>query len=478
MLTDLYQITMAQAYFLAGEDKKMTSFSVTFRENPFKGGYTIAAGIEPALEFIKNLSFSSDDIKYLAGLNAADGTAIFKPEFLKHLSDFKFTGTVECVDEGSLVFPREPIFKVTAPLIEAQLVETTVLNLINFASLVATKSMRCVLAAKGDQILEFGLRRAQGPDGGCTAARASYIGGAHATSNVLAGKLYNIPVAGTHAHSFVMAYSDELEAFRAWAKTSANNVVLLVDTYDTIEGIKNAIVVGLEMKARGESFAGIRIDSGDLAWFAKEARRMLDEAGLEKARIFASNELDEYTIKSLKDQSAPIDVWGVGTKLATAYDQPAMGGVYKLSAVQDDSGNWIPKMKISEQIYKMTIPGFHQVRRFFREDGSISGDMIFDPSIHEPKGESRMFDPLDQTRCKRFEEGLHFEDILITQIKDGERVTKVSTIHESRARALSSITQLHESQLRFLNPHSYPVGVEEHLNDVRLELIKELRAQD
>lgn len=490
LLTDLYQITMAQAYYLNGREGGQASFSVSFRENPFNGGYIIASGIEEALDFLQDFGFSEGDIAYLASLKAGDGSVLFQPEFLEHLAELRFEGEVECVREGSLVFPREPVFKVSGPIEQCQLIETTVLNLINFSSLVSTKAMRCRLAAKGDRLLEFGLRRAQGPNGGITAARASYIGGFHASSNVIAGKRYGIPVAGTHAHSWVMSFESELEAFRAYAETSPNNVILLVDTYDTIQGVKNAIIVADEMKVRGEKPLGIRLDSGDLAWLSIQARELLDAAGHEDLAIYATNELDEYTIESLKNQGAKIDVWGVGTKLVTCADQPAMGGVYKLSAVQDESGTWQPRIKFSEQIYKMTFPGRHKVRRFVSAEGRYIGDMIYDPSVNDPNSSSTdaavgssarataacMIDPFDSTRSKSFAPGTASIELLELAFKDGARIWEHESLEVSRARAIESIEHIDVTQTRLLNPHSYPVGLECELDELRHNLIKELRA--
>lgn len=478
ILTDLYQITMAQAYFLKGRHKISASFSLSFRENPFKGGYIIASGIEEALDFLGNFQFSENDLAYLDSLKASDGTKLFVQEFLDYLKTLRFSCDVECVREGSLVFPREPVFKVSGPILECQLVETTILNLINFSSLVSTKAMRCTLAAKGDRLLEFGLRRAQGPNGGLTAARASYVGGFHATSNALAGKIYDIPVAGTHAHSWVMSFFSELEAFRAYAETSSNNVVLLVDTYDSIQGVKNAITVAQEMRERGEKLIGIRLDSGDLAWISEQARSLLDEAGFEDVLIFATNELDEYTIESLKNQGAKIDVWGVGTRLVTAYDQPAMGGVYKLSAVKNEKGDWEPRIKFSEQLYKMTFPGFHSVRRFINDEGRFIGDMIYDANLNDPKGKACMIDPFDVTRRKFFDEGTKSVDILELAISAGTRCWESEKLSIARDRAAQSIASLDITQTRHLNPHSYPVGLEESLDELRRDLISEMRSRN
>lgn len=475
MLTDLYQLTMAQGYYLSGQDRIDACFTMFYRDNPFKGGFAIAAGIEPALEYLQNFSFSQEDVDYLSTLKAADGSPLFVDAFLNELLSFKFTCDVDAVEEGSVVFAREPLIQVRGPISQCQLVETTLLNILNFSTLIATKSARCVIAAQGDPILEFGLRRAQGPDGGVMASRASYIGGCAATANTLAGQLYGIPVAGTHAHSWVMAFDSEEESFEAYARTSSNNVVLLVDTYNALAGVEKAIKVGLEMEARGEHFAGIRIDSGDLAYLSKEARKMLDEAGLSGAKIYASNELDEYTISSLKDQGAPIEVWGVGTKLVTAFDQPSLGGVYKLTAIRKpESGVWEPRIKISEQANKMTVPGVQGVRRYINKEGTFVGDMVYARG-HNFEGEAVMVDPQDGTRRKTFSAQCEYREMLTPLMKEGKVVRSMPSLSEIQAFAREEISHLHETQLRFLNPHSYPVGLEKTLHDTRFNLVLKAR---
>lgn len=476
MLTDLYQLTMAQGYFLAGVQEREACFTIFFRENPFGGGFAIASGMQPAIEYLENFGFTQDDLDYLATLKAADGTALFQPEFLATLKDMHFTGSIESVEEGSVIFAREPIFKVTGPIEQCQLVETTLLNIINFSTLVATKGARCCLAAQGDPVLEFGLRRAQGPDGGLMASRASYIGGCAGTANTLAGQLYDIPVGGTHAHSWVMTFDDEKEAFEAYARTSPNNVVLLVDTYDALRGVDRAIEVGLAMEARGEHFTGIRIDSGDLAWLSKEARKKLDAAGLTQAKIYASNELDEYTISSLKSQGAPIEVWGVGTKLATAFDQPALGGVYKMTALKKPGEDrWTPKIKVTEQAAKMTTPGIQGVRRYKRADGTFAGDMVYCTDDAPQGAEATMIDPLDVTRTKHYGATCAYEELLVPMMKEGRTVYSFPSIHAMRARAQEGMSHLDETQLRFMHPHTYPVGLEERLHATRMRLMKEAR---
>ena len=330
------------------------------------------------------------------------------------------------------------------------------------------------LVANEDSLLEFGLRRAQGPDGGMTASRAAYIGGFDATSNVLAGKLYGIPVKGTHAHSWVMSFDDELESFETYARYMPNNVTLLVDTYDSIQGVKNAIIVGNQLRERGYELGGIRLDSGDLAYLSIEARKLLDDAGFQKTNIVASNDLDEYIMDSLKIQGAKINVWGIGTKLVTAYDQPALGGVFKLAAIKNELGNWDYKLKLSEQAIKVSTPGIQQVRRFKDAKGFIS-DMIF--NIETPLSEKPMMvDPYDFTKTRSFSDTLTYEDLLVPVFVDGELVYSLPTIHETRERVEQQLAHFHKGIKRFVNPHTYPVGLEKELFDMKTDLIVKLRA--
>jgi nicotinate phosphoribosyltransferase len=358
-------------------------------------------------------------------------------------------------------------------LIQCQLVETALLNILNFQTLIATKAARVCLAAKGDPVLEFGLRRAQGADGALTASRAAYIGGCAGTSNVLAGFRLGIPVRGTHAHSWVMAFDTEEEAFRAYAEALPNNAIFLVDTYDTIKGVQRAIEMGRWLRQHGHDLAGIRLDSGDLAWLSIEARRMLNDAGFPKATIVASNDLDEQTIESLRLQGAQINVWGVGTKLVTAYDQPALGGVYKLSAIRAADGTWDHKVKLSEQVAKVSTPGLQQVRRF-RYDGAFAGDMIY--NLDGPPEDSRVIvDPLDPTRRKRIPDDASAEDLLQPIFRGGELVYSVPAITASRDRTLTQLGGLYEGHKRLLNPHEYPVGLSSALQELRSRLILKAR---
>lgn len=478
LLTDLYQLTMAQAYHSAGIASTDACFHLFFRSNPFGGGYSVACGLEQAIEYLSAFRFAPDDLAYLAEQTGNDGGPLFSEEFLGHLAEMRFTCDVAAVPEGTVVFPREPLLRVCGPIVQCQLVETALLNIVNFQTLVATKASRVCLAAQGDPVVEFGLRRAQGPDGGLSASRAAYVGGCVGTSNVLAGKRYGIPVSGTHAHSWVMAFDTELEAFTAYAKALPNNCTFVIDTYDTLEGARHAVEVGRMLRERGHEMVGVRIDSGDLAWLSKRVREILDDGGFPRARIVASNELDEHLIVSLKDQGAAIDVWGVGTKLATSWDQPALGGVYKLSAIRRPGEDWTPRVKLSEQTAKVTTPGVLGVRRYRREDGSLAGDMIYDTQAPPAASEPTMVDPTDVTRRKTFTAEQTAEELLVEVFSAGDLVYSPPPITEVRERALASLGELDPSQTRFLNPHGYPVGLERGLNDLRTRLVLEARGID
>ena len=340
----------------------------------------------------------------------------------------------------------------------------------NFHTLIATKAARCRLSAREDPLLEFGLRRAQGPDGGVSASRAAYIGGCDSTSNVLAAQRFGIPAAGTHAHSWVMAFEGEQAAFDAYVRALPNNATLLVDTYDTLEGVRRAVKAGEWLRAHGQELLGIRIDSGDLAWLSREARAILDDAGFASTRIVASNELDEYLIASLKEQGACIDVWGVGTKLVTGWDQPALGGVYKLSAIRHPGGEWVPRIKLSEQTAKITTPGVLGIRRFIRPDGSWAGDMIYDISQGSAPSHT-MIDPTDQTRRKTFERDQVAVELLEPVMRGGEVCWESPPIDQTRSRALAQVAALDPSIRRFMHPHAYPVGLERDLHDLRSALV-------
>jgi len=475
LLTDLYQITMASAYHASGMEMTEACFHLFFRTSPFDGGYAIACGLEQAMAYLEDLRFTDPDIAYLAEQTGNDGRPLFGEEFLSWLSDLRFTLDVDAMPEGTAVFPREPLLRVCGPIVQCQLVETALLNAINFQTLVATKASRVCLAAAGDPVVEFGLRRAQGPDGGVSASRAAYVGGCVGTSNTLAGARFGIPVSGTHAHSWVMAWDTELAAFEAYAEALPNNCTFVVDTYDSLEGARHAVQVGRKLREQGHELIGVRIDSGDLAWLSKRVREILDEGGFPGAHIVASNELDEHLITSLKDQGACIDTWGVGTKLATAWDQPALGGVYKLSAVRPDGeAAWTPRVKVSEQTAKVTTPGVLGVRRYRRDDGSLAGDMVYDVT-RPPAGEVTMIDPADLTRRKCFAADAAFEELLVPVFRTGRLVYDRPAIAAVRGRAAASLSSLDSSITRFLNPHTYPVGLEKSVNDIRTELVLKAR---
>jgi nicotinate phosphoribosyltransferase len=473
MLTDFYQLTMAAAAWGSGAARRETVFHLLFRRAPFGSGFTVAAGLELALEVLESARLEPGDLEYLAGLRGADGAPLFEDEFLTYLSRLRLEVDVDAVPEGTVVFPQEPLLRVTGPAIPCMMLESCFLNLLNFQTLIATKAARICLAAGDDPVLEFGLRRAQGPDGSVSAARAAYIGGCAATSNVLAGRLLGIPVRGTHAHSWVMLFDEEREAFEAYARTMPGNTVFLVDTYDTLEGVRRAIEIGGWLRARGKPFLGVRIDSGDLAWLSKEARRLLDAAGFAGARIYASNELDERLVESLKQQGATIGVWGIGTRLVTAHDDPALGGVYKLSMVREPGGRWQPRIKLSEQAEKMSTPGRLQIRRFTDPQGAVA-DMVVDQEIPQPT--RTMLDPLDPTRRRTLPDDCPFTELLVPVARKGRRTSGPESLDVIRDRVRKQLGLFHGGVKRFLNPHRYPVGIEQRLYDRRTELILAARA--
>ncbi len=470
LLTDLYELTMAEGYWKEGLREAEACFYMHFRNNPFEGGYAVACGLDHLSRIIDDFTFTDDDIDYLGSLTVPSGNPLFDKEFLEYMRGYKLHLDVDATPEGTVVFPQEPMVRVRGPLVECQLIEPALLNAVNFETLIATKAARICNVTKGS-VAEFGLRRAQGPDGGLRASRAAFIGGCTSTSNVLCGQVFGIPVSGTHAHSWVMSFDTELEAFRAFAQAMPENTILLVDTYDVMEGVENAIIVGKEMEERGDRLIGIRLDSGDLAWESKKAREMLDAAGLDYVKIFATNDLDEFTIDSLERQGARIDSWGVGTKLAVAYDQPALGGVYKMSAVkQTPDSQWEPKIKLSAQIVKRTLPGILDVRRYIDEDGMYCGDMIFD----ELSGVSNemIVDPVDPVHTKMLSGRLH-KTLLEPLARGGRSVYRDTDCREAQERARAEMSRLDPSYTRFLNPGSYPVGLEVGLYETREQLIRE-----
>lgn len=482
LLTDFYQLTMVYAAWKSGRDtEKWGVFDLYFRNNPFKSGYAISCGLGSVLDFVENFRISKEDCDYLSTLKGADGRLLFEKEFLEFLLKMRLEISIDAIEEGRAVFSNEPMLRVSGPIWQCQLLETPFLNMMNFETLIATKASRVKEAAGDASVLEFGLRRAQGIDGGLAAARAAYIGGVDATSNILAGKMFGIPLKGTHAHSWVMSYDDETEAFEKFADAMPGNCIFLVDTYNTLDGVKHAIEVGLKMRSRGQKMLGIRLDSGDLAYLSAEARKLLDAAGLTDAKIVASNDLDENLIQDLKFQGAKIDIWGIGTKLVTGYDQPSLGGVFKLVAMKDsrDSQQWKYRIKLSEQIAKVTTPGVHQVRRFFNSD-SLLGDMVFDERKAPDKSSQIIVDPVDPTRRKEFSADTQFEDLLKPVVRDGRILNKetrpaAEVLNEIRNRRKKDIERLHPTIRRFLNPHTYPVGLELGLHNHKSEMILERR---
>lgn len=469
LMTDFYELTMMQGYFKSKSNERVI-FDAFYRVNPSGNGYAIAAGLDQVIEYIEDLRFDEEDIEYLRSLNT------FDEEFLEYLKDFKFTGDIYAVPEGTVVFPMEPLVKVIAPVIEAQLVETAILNIINHQSLIATKAARVCQAAKSDAVMEFGLRRAQGPDAGTLGARAAVIGGCVGTSNVLCAKKYDIPALGTHAHSWIMSFDDEYTAFKTYAQLYPNNATLLVDTYDTLRsGVPNAIKVFDELKAQGampEKY-GIRLDSGDLAYLSKRARKMLDAAGYKDATICASSDLDEYLIDSLKAQGAAIDSWGVGTNLITSKDCPAFGGVYKLAAVEKN-GEFIPKIKLSENEWKITNPGDKTVFRIYdKENGKLKADVIalVGETIDEDK-ELLLFDPVSTWKRTLLKPGTFtVREIPVQVFKDGKCVYESPSVMEIRDICKKELNTVWEESKRLVNPHRVHVDLSQKLWDLKQKLL-------
>lgn len=475
LLTDLYQITMAYGYWKLGLDSRQSVFHLYFRKAPFHGGYAIAAGLADVAEFVRTLRFEPEDLDFLNSLTGDDGQPLFDRGFTGYLRRLEWNLDIDAIPEGTVVFPNEPLVRVTGSILQAQLLETILLTLVNFPTLVATKAARVCHAAEGQPVLEFGLRRAQGVDGALTASRAAYLGGCASTSNVLAGRMFGIPVKGTHAHSWVISFDSEDEAFEAYARVQPNNCTLLVDTFDTLAGVRAAAETGLAMRERGARLAAIRLDSGDLAYLSAEARSILDKAGLPDTKVLVSNDLNETIIESIRQQGGKIDMWGVGTQLVTAYDQPSLGGVYKLSAVRERTSDpWRYKLKLSEQVAKISIPGVLQVRRY-REDGRFVADAVWS----EPDGlgdPARIVDPVDPTRTRLLNDPrLAHEDLLVPVFRQGRQVCEPASLNEARARVQSQLAALHPAIKRHLNPHEYPVGLSANLHDLRVHLIQEAR---
>lgn len=474
LLTDLYEITMMQAYFKNNNKNKMAIFDVFYRKNPMDGGYAISAGLEQVIEYINNLHFTEDDINYLASLK------IFEDDFLDYLKNFKFTGDIYAIPEGSVMFPREPMLKVIAPIMEAQFIETAILNILNHQSLIATKAARICYAAEGDGIMEFGLRRAQGPDAGIYGARAAVIGGCAGTSNVLTGQMFDVPVMGTHAHSWIMSFDDEYTAFYTYAKLYPMACTLLVDTYDTLNsGVPNAIKVFKQMKNEGIELKnyGIRLDSGDLAYLSKKARKMLDDAGFKDATITASNDLDEFLIASLKMQGAEITNWGVGTNLITSKDCPSFGGVYKLAAIMEDGENFTPKIKLSDNSEKITNPGNKKIYRIYeKENNKIKADLIcLENETFTENEDMHLFDPHEPWKKTVLKAGTFtLKELLVKVFDKGQCVYHSDSVMKLRNFAISEMETLWEETKRFENPHQVYVDLSQKLYDIKISLLEKM----
>lgn len=469
LLTDFYELTMMQGYFKNNTNDTVI-FDAFYRTNPSGSGYAIAAGLDQVIDYIKNLHFNEDDIDYLRSLN------LFDEDFLAYLADFKFTGSIYAMEEGTVVFPMEPLVKVIAPIMEAQLIETALLNIINHQSLIATKASRVAYAAGDDGVMEFGLRRAQGPDAGTLGARAAVIGGCIGTSNVLCAKQFDVPALGTHAHSWIMSFEDELTAFRKYAELYPSNATLLVDTYDTLRsGVPNAIKVFDELKSAGKmpKKYGIRLDSGDLAYLSKKARKMLDNAGYPDAIICASSDLDEYLIDSLKTQGAAITSWGVGTNLITSKDCPAFGGVYKLAAIQKD-GVFIPKIKLSENEWKITNPGNKTVYRVYeKENGKLKADLIalVDEKFSE-ENPLMLFDPISTWKKTYLEAGEYtLRELLVPIFIDGKCVYESPKVMDIRSYCQKELSTLWDETRRLVNPHRVYVDLSNELWHLKNQLL-------
>ena len=472
LLTDLYELTMMQGYFREKDANETVIFDAFYRTNPDGNAFSICAGLEQVIDYVKNLHFDDADIEYLRGLG------IFDEDFLEYLHNFKFSGDIYAIPEGTVVFPREPLVKVIAPIMEAQLVETAILNIINHQSLIATKTSRIVFAARGDGIMEFGLRRAQGADAGTYGARAAMIAGCIGTSNVLAGKLFDVPVKGTHAHSWIMSFPDELTAFRAYAKLYPSACILLADTYDTLgSGVPNAIRVFQEMRDAGIplTFYGIRLDSGDLAYLSRKARKMLDKAGFTDAKIVVSNSLDEYTITSILSQGGCIDSFGVGERMITAKTDPVFGAVYKICAVEEN-GKFAPRIKVSETVEKITNPGLKSVYRVYDEEGHAVADLItgFDEKV-DFSTPYRYVDPEKPWKNRSYE-NCTAKPLLHKVIEGGKRLTETKTLQELQAYVKKQLdNEIWEEEQRFENPHKHYIDMSPDYYEMKMSMLHNIR---
>ena len=454
--TDFYELTMAQGYFLSGRKQDTACFDYFFRKLPFKGGYAVFAGLGDLLDILKNYTFGNEEIEYLR-------TQGFKDEFLNYLRSFRLSCNIHSVKEGEIVFNNTPLARVQGNIIETQIIETLLLNILNFESLIATKASRLKQVAGEKAVLDFGLRRSQG-FGGIQASKASIIGGLNGSSNVYAGLEYGLDVSGTMAHSWVQSFSDELTAFQTYARHFPENTILLVDTYDTLkQGVPNAIKVAKELKEKGASLKAIRLDSGDLAYLSKKARKLLDDEGFHDVKIAVSNQLDEYLIKSLLDQKAPIDIFGVGTKLVTAYDDPALDGVYKLSSINKE-----PTLKISENVEKITLPDVKKVTRYYNKDGSFYADGISLEHEESLQTIEHPHFPIKKTKVQGFKSSALLQPVML----DGKLTSTIPNAHESAEYCREQLKKLNPEYKRFDNPHVYKVGISKELKEVRDRIIQ------
>jgi nicotinate phosphoribosyltransferase len=479
LTTDLYEVTMACGYWKAGVSDHEAVFHVTFRENPFGGEFTVACGLATAIDFLRAFHFDETEIVYLASQHGNDGKPLFDRGFLDYLGGLRLTCDIDAIPEGTLVFPNEPMIRVSGPVIQCQILETALLNILNFQSLIATKAARVSLAAENGAVIEFGLRRAQGVDGGLSSARAAYIGGCAGTSNLQAGERFGIPVSGTQAHSWIMFFDTESEAFEAYAKAMPNNCVFLVDTYNSLDGVRRAIEAAKWLRAHGYEPIGVRLDSGDRVALSIEARRMLDEAGFQNAKIVCSGDLDEFEIANLKGRGAKIDMWGVGTRLTTGCPDAALGGVYKLGAVRAPGGRWQYRIKLSDDPLKMSCPGSLQVRRFHQPNGKFIADAIYE--IDHAMSEPYVVVDLAGEKQTEIPATTDYSDLLLPIFRHGEPVYRVPAIETSRERTREQLSCLPPVVVRLDNPSPYPVGLEKSLHELRSILIartKEARTKE
>lgn len=471
LLTDLYQLTMAHGYWKAGMADRESCFHLHFRRAPFGGGYAIAAGLEDALSYLADLRFDAGDLAYLGTLTGADGAPLFDPGFLAFLAEDPIRLTVDAIPEGTVVHPHEPLLRVCGPLWQTQLVETALLTIVNFQTLVATKAARICRAAAGAPVIEFGLRRAQGIDGGLSATRAAFIGGCRGSSNVLAGRLYGIPVIGTHAHSWVMAFGDEVQAFETYAEAMPNNSVLLVDTYETSRGVARAIEVGRALEREGHSLRGVRLDSGDLAALSIDARAQLDAAGMPDAKVVASNDLDEYRIEELRAHGSRIDVYGVGTRLVTCFDQPALGGVYKLAALANEAGELEPRIKLSNTSIKISLPGRLGVQRLTHA-GKHAADLIYDLDLGPTHGAPRC---ARENVAKEMPACDAQSELLVPIVRDGEPVYAAPSLETIRAHCAAEVAALPDAVAANDPTAELPLLLDAHVAATRDRLLSEHR---